>query len=94
MIHDKVINNPDDFDFSVARIAEATIDSPCKSTSFIDETERIAFASDPTVNQKLLEEHGTIPAFIKAGPRKKNRPQPQLDQGGNCHLRRTLPGFK
>ena len=71
MIYKKVMSHPEEFDFSLDMISNATIDSPYSTSSYVGDDERISFATDPKIIKKMFEKHGDVPSFTKAGPRAK-----------------------
>lgn len=58
-------------DFSVSRIGEPTLESKLKDVIFVDESERISYCADPTLNDKLRKAGKAVPSFVAAGPRKQ-----------------------
>ena len=83
MAYENVLQNPNQFNFQIQQIGEGQYTNPSRNEIFVDETERIAFSSQVKnlENQfKICEE---LPAFEKAGARKKSftihhQQQPQL----------------
>jgi 6-phosphofructokinase 1 len=71
MAYENVLQNPNQFNFQIQQIGEGQYINPSRNEIFVDETERIAFSSQVKnlENQfKICEE---LPAFEKAGARKK-----------------------
>ena len=71
MAYENVLQNPNQFNFQIQQIGEGQYTNPSRNEIFVDETERIAFSSQVKnlENQfKICEE---LPAFEKAGARKK-----------------------
>jgi 6-phosphofructokinase 1 len=71
MAYENVLQNPNQFNFQIQQIGEGQYTNPSRNEIFVDETERIAFSSQlkNLENQfKICEE---LPAFEKAGARKK-----------------------
>ena len=71
MAYENVLKNPNQFNFQIQQIGEGQYTNPSRNEIFVDETERIAFSSQVKnlENQfKICEE---LPAFEKAGARKK-----------------------
>lgn len=65
-----VFEHPENFNFEVDRLGECTIESPIKSSDFIQEGDRTIIAHDLDYLCKMHEQ-GTIPSFEKAGPHHK-----------------------
>ena len=55
MIYEDVLKNPDSFDFTVPTLGERTIDSPVRGREFVDDDERITFASQVRNIHSLLK---------------------------------------
>ena len=71
MAYENVLQNPNQFNFQIQQIGQGQYPNPSRNEIFVDETERIAFSSQVKnlENQfKICEE---LPAFEKAGARKK-----------------------
>ena len=71
MAYENVLQNPNQFNFQIQQIGEGQYVNPSRNEIFVDDTERIAFSSQVKnlKNQfKICEE---LPAFEKAGARKK-----------------------
>lgn len=60
-----------DMDFSVSRIGEPTLPSELTNVIFVDESERVSYCADPTLNDRLRAAGKHVPAFVAAGPRKQ-----------------------
>jgi len=58
-------------DFSIKRLGEPTLDSKLQDMIFVDDSERISYFADPTVNEQIRQAGQEIPAFLAAGPRRK-----------------------
>ncbi|MBR5024984.1 MAG: 6-phosphofructokinase, partial [Victivallales bacterium] len=58
-------------DFNVQRIGEPKLDSTLKDAIFVDDSERVAYCTDPTLNDELRKAGKTVPTFVAAGPRKR-----------------------
>ena len=56
--------------FEVSRVGKPTLPSKIKDAIFVDDSERISYCADPTLNQQLLQANKPVPAFWAAGPRK------------------------
>lgn len=71
MIYEKVIRDPDSFDFSIQDLGECRFDSPVRGRIFVADDEKISFASQVGDIRKILDTAKSFPAFQKAGPRKR-----------------------
>jgi 6-phosphofructokinase 1 len=71
MIYEDVLRNPDDFSFDVPTLGERLIDSPVRGREFVEDGERITFASQVKNIAALMKTATVFPAFEKAGPRRK-----------------------
>ncbi len=60
-----------EMDFNVSRVGEPTLESTLKDVIFVDDSERISYCADPTLNDELREKGKPVPAFVAAGPRKQ-----------------------
>ena len=58
-------------DFSIKRLGVPTIESGLKEMIFVDDSERISYCADDSINQALREAGKTVPAFLAAGPRRR-----------------------
>ena len=65
-----VFENPSQFDFNVETLGECVVDTPLKRAKFIDDGERVVISHDPEYI-KRTEAEGCVPAFEKAGARRK-----------------------
>ncbi len=71
MLYEKVIDQPEFYNFMIDQLGGSTIPSPVKGRKFVSNAERIAFSSQMLNIQKLIEAGSTFPSFEKAGPREK-----------------------
>ena len=58
-------------DFNVPRLGEPTLESTLKDVIFVDDSERVSYCADPTLNDGLREKGKPVPAFVAAGPRRR-----------------------
>ncbi len=58
-------------DFSISRLGEPTLESNLKDVIFVEDTEKISYCSDNSINDRLRAEGKTVPAFLAAGPRRR-----------------------
>ena len=66
-----MLENSEEFDFSIETLGECSIDSPLKHRQFIQSNERVVFTSKMEEIQGFIDSGKDIPSFEKAGPRKK-----------------------
>ena len=57
-------------DFNVQRIGKPKLESTLKDAIFVDDSERVSYCTDPTLNDELRKAGKTVPTFMAAGPRK------------------------
>lgn len=60
-----------EMDFNVRRVGEPKLESTLKDAIFVDDTERVSYCTDPTMNDNLRKAGKTVPAFVAAGPRRR-----------------------
>ncbi len=93
MIYEDVLANPDSFDFSVPILGERKVDSPVRGRQFVDDDERITFASQVKNISSLMKRAKAFPAFEKAGPRKKIFHDPAASRAGIVTCGGLCPGL-
>ena len=71
MAYENVLKNPNDFNFEVQQLGAATYNNPCSREVFIEESEKIVFSSQIKNLTYQLKTCKQLPAFEKAGARKK-----------------------
>ena len=71
MVYENVIKNPGEFNFEIMSLGEAKIDSPVKGRGFVQDDERVTFSSQVKNIEKMIAAGQKLPAFEKAGPRRK-----------------------
>ena len=71
MAYENVLQNPNQFDFQIQQIGEGQYINPSRNEIFVDETERIAFSSQVKNLENQFKICDELPAFEKAGARKK-----------------------
>ena len=69
-MYEKVLKNPEDFDFKVQQLGEATHSNPSDQEVFVSEEERIAFSSQIKNLKNQFDSGKEPPSFEKAGARK------------------------
>jgi 6-phosphofructokinase 1 len=60
-----------DLDFSVPYIGTPTLESPLHNATFVEDTERISFYADESINAACRAAGKAVPAFVAAGPRRR-----------------------
>ena len=68
--HD-VMQNPEQFDFTIHSLGTPSIVSPITGRPYISDDECVSFSNNITSMTRLVEQGITLPAFQKAGPREK-----------------------
>lgn len=71
MAYENVLQNPNQFNFQIQQIGEGQYTNPSRNEIFVDETERIAFSSQLKSLENQFKICEKLPAFEKAGARKK-----------------------
>ena len=56
-----------EMDFNVRRVGEPKLDSTLKDAIFVDDSERVAYCTDPMLNDKLRKAGKPVPTFVAAG---------------------------
>jgi hypothetical protein len=68
-VYEKVLKNPENFDFKVQQLGEPMHPNPNKHEIFVSEEERIAFSSQVKNLKNQLISLKELPSFEKAGAR-------------------------
>ena len=71
MAYEQVLNNPTGFNFEVEQLGEPQHTNPSSKEVFVEEGERIIFSSQLKNLKRQLETCDELPAFEKAGARRK-----------------------
>ena len=71
MAYENVLKNPDDFNFEIEQLGEASHSNPCSQEIFVEDSEKIIFSSQIKNLSHQLQACKQLPAFEKAGARKK-----------------------
>ena len=58
-------------DFNISRVGEPTLESTLRDVIFVDDSERVSYCADPTLNDELRDKKKPVPAFVAAGPRRR-----------------------
>jgi 6-phosphofructokinase 1 len=69
-VYEKVLKNPENFDFKVQQLGEPCHPNPSNQEDFVSEGERIAFSSQVKNLQNQFKNCKELPSFEKAGARK------------------------
>ena len=93
MVYDNVLNNPDNFDFQVQQLGPGKYNNPIKDEIFVDDDERIAFASQIKNLSRQFKANGPIPSFEKAGARRKIFHDPSTTRVGIVTCGGLCPGL-
>ena len=89
-MYEKVLKNPENFDFKVQQLGEPTHPNPSDQGLFVSEEERIAFSSQINNLKSQFISCEKLPGFEKAGARKtlfhnpKNTKAALITCGGLC----------
>ena len=70
-LKERVVENSEKFDFSIENLGVCTVNSPLIQYQFTDDSAKVSFTADVAVIKKLTGSGKELPAFQKAGPRKK-----------------------
>jgi 6-phosphofructokinase 1 len=68
-MYEKVLNNPDNYDFKIQQIGEPTHPNPSRHEVFVSDDERIAFSSQIKNLKNQFQNYDEVPSFEKAGAR-------------------------
>ena len=68
-MYEKVLNNPDNYDFKIQQIGEPTHPNPSRQEVFVSDDERIAFSSQIKNLKNQFQNYDEVPSFEKAGAR-------------------------
>ena len=93
MVYDNVLNNPDDFNFQVQQIGTGKHINPIEDEIFVNDDERIAFASQVKNLSRQFKKDDQIPSFEKAGARKKIFHNPSTTRVGIVTCGGLCPGL-
>jgi len=93
MVYDNVLKNPDDFNFQVQKLGQGKFTNPIKDEIFVDDDERIAFASQIKNLRRQFETNDPIPSFEKAGARRKIFHNPSTTKVGIVTCGGLCPGL-
>jgi len=69
-LYQKVLENPEEFDFTISKLGERKYSSPIKCRKFATE-DRVLFSQSEGALRKLLDAGRPLPTYERAGPREK-----------------------
>ena len=67
----EIFQNPENFDFNVARLGECTIDNPDRGATFLPEGARTLIRHNAQYVEERIRDGLPVPSFEKAGPHAK-----------------------
>ena len=71
MIYEKVLKNPEKFNFEIEAVGDPSHPNPIKKNDYVSDSERISFSSQVVNIFKQIEQCERFPSFEKAGIREK-----------------------
>ena len=93
MVYDKVLNNPDNFNFQIQQLGSGKYDNPIRGENFVNDDERIAFASQVKNLNRQFNTNDPIPSFEKAGARRNIFHNPSTTRVGIVTCGGLCPGL-
>ena len=93
MIYEKVLKNPDKFDFIIEEVGKPSHPNPIKRNEYISDDERIAFSSQVINIMQQIESCEKIPSFEKAGMREKLFHNPETTKAAIITCGGLCPGL-
>ncbi len=84
-MYEKVLKNPENFDFKVQQLGEQTHPNPSDQGLFVSEEERIAFSSQINNLKSQFISCEELPGFEKAGARKTLFHNPKTPKPHSLH---------
>ena len=93
MAYENVLQNPDNFNFEIQKLGEATHANPSSQEIFIEDSERIIFSSQVKNLNHQLKTCKNLPAFEKAGARKKIFHHPESTRAAIITCGGLCPGL-
>ena len=93
MAYDNVLQNPDTFNFEIQTLGEASHTNPSNQEVFIEDSERIIFSSQLKNLNHQLKTCKNLPAFEKAGARKKIFHHPESTRAAIITCGGLCPGL-
>ena len=93
MAYENVLQNPDTFNFEIQKLGGATHANPSSQEIFIEDSERIIFSSQLKNLNHQLKTCKNLPAFEKAGARKKIFHHPESTRAAIITCGGLCPGL-
>ena len=93
MAYENVLQNPDTFNFEIQKLGEASHANPSSQEIFIEESEKIIFSSQLKNLNHQLKTCKNLPAFEKAGARKKIFHKPESTRAAIITCGGLCPGL-
>ena len=93
MAYENVLQNPDNFNFEIQKLGEAANVNPSSQEIFIEDSERIIFSSQVKNLNHQLKTCKNLPAFEKAGARKKIFHHPESTRAAIITCGGLCPGL-
>ena len=93
MAYENVLQNPDNFNFEIQKLGEAAHANPSSQEIFIEDSERIIFSSQVKNLNHQLKTCKNLPAFEKAGARKKIFHHPESTRAAIITCGGLCPGL-
>lgn len=93
MAYENVLQNPDNFNFEIQKLGEAAHANPSSQEIFIEDSERIIFSSQVKNLNYQLKTCKNLPAFEKAGARKKIFHHPESTRAAIITCGGLCPGL-
>ncbi len=93
MAYENVLKNPENFNFEIQQLGEATYANPSSQEIFIEDSEKIIFSSQIKNLNHQLKTCKSLPAFEKAGARKKIFHNPESTRAAIITCGGLCPGL-
>lgn len=93
MAYENVLENPDNFNFEIQKLGEASHANPSSQEIFIEDSERIIFSSQLKNLNHQLKTCKKLPAFEKAGARQKIFHHPEATRAAIITCGGLCPGL-
>ena len=87
MIYEKVLKNPEKFDFEIEALGDPSHPNPIKKNDYVSDSERISFSSQVINIFQQIEDCEKFPSFEKAGIRKTKCSRTQCTPRFRCEQR-------
>ena len=93
MAYENVLKKPDDFNFEIEQLGEASHSNPCSQEIFVEDAEKIIFSSQIKNLDHQLKTCKQLPAFEKAGARKRIFHNPESTRAAIITCGGLCPGL-